>query len=302
MNPELEIIADYACETGECPVWHPMEQAVYWTDIPQGRLFRYDPATGEHRQVYQGRPVGGMTVQEDGKLLLFMDRGTVALFNPTSTRSGVGINSPPTLEYVIEELPQEHETRFNDVIADPLGGVFCGTMRRGDTPGRLYRLHPNGEIEMLLEGTKTSNGMGFSPDLRKFYFTDSGPATVWAFDFDPDTAKISNPEVIIHVDRSVEGATDGMTVDTEGNIWSARWDGSRLVKHAPNGQELLVIPFPVKKVSSCTFGGPDYTDLYVTTAGGTDKPANGESAGSLFRLRPGPTGRPEFLSKVAPAK
>ena len=108
MKPDpLQIVADYQCHCGENPMWHPDEQRFYWTDIPTGRLFRLDPVTGRHEQCYQGRPVGGFTIQADGSLLLFMDKGTVAVFQGDRiTRT------------VIEEIPDETKTRFNDVIAE----------------------------------------------------------------------------------------------------------------------------------------------------------------------------------------
>src|SRR5437868_4862932 len=105
MKPEL--IADYKCEVGEGPLWHPLEKRVYWTDIPTGRMFRYDPASGKHEQFYKGEVVGGFTIQEDGALLLFMARGAIALW-----RDG-------KLSYLIKEIPEERKSRFNDVIADP---------------------------------------------------------------------------------------------------------------------------------------------------------------------------------------
>ena len=90
-----------------------------------------------------------------------------------------------------------------------------------------------------------------------------------------------------------------MTVDAEGCVWSARWDGWCLVRYAPDGTELQRIKFPAKKVSSVIFGGPDYTDMYVTTAGGNNKAENGPGAGALFRLRLGIQGVPEYVSRVA---
>src|ERR1700730_10537843 len=102
MQPE--VIADYQCKTGEGPLWHPLEKRVYWTDIPNGKLFRYDPATGQHERCYAGDPVGGFTIQSDGSLLLFGERGSVSLW-----RGGAP-------EVMIGELPGEREGRFNDVI------------------------------------------------------------------------------------------------------------------------------------------------------------------------------------------
>ena len=95
-----------------------------------------------------------------------------------------------------------------------------------------------------------------------------------------------------------EGHPDGMTVDAEGYVWSARWDGYCLVRYAPDGREVGRITFPTKKVSCPVYGGADYRDLYVTTAGGQDKAENGEGAGALFRVRPGVRGVPEFRSRV----
>ena len=118
-----ELIADHQCECGENPLWHPAEKRLYWVDIPTGRMFRYDPATGAHEQCYAGEVVGGFTVQEDGALLLFMARGAVRAW-----RDGF-------LGTAVPEIPRERESRFNDVIADPLGAVFGGTMARGISPG-----------------------------------------------------------------------------------------------------------------------------------------------------------------------
>ena len=127
-NLTPELIADYECVVGEGPMWHPLEKRLYWGDIVTGRLFRYDPATGQHEQIYSGDLVGGFTVQADGALLLFGAKGSVRIW-----REGA-------LTTVIDEIPEDRDTRFNDVIADPEGRVFCGTMPTKDRPASLYRL------------------------------------------------------------------------------------------------------------------------------------------------------------------
>jgi D-xylonolactonase len=289
MKPEL--IADYNCVTGEGPLWHPQERRVYWCDIPQGRLFRYDPATGAHEMCYQGdEALGGFTVQADGSLLFFMARGAVKIW-----REG-------DLETVIDEIPDERDSRFNDVIADPEGRVFCGTMSTPDRLGRLYRLDTDGSLTLVLEGVGTSNGMGFTPDRKQMYYTDTRKREIYLFDYDRTSGEISNRRVFAVVpsaDESPnEGGPDGMTVDAEGYVWSARWGGSCLVRYTPHGQEERRVLFPAKKVSSVIFGGPDYADMYVTTAGGHQKEIDGPGAGALFRLRLGIKGVPEFYSRV----
>ena len=136
--PEPELIADYACETGENPLWHPFEKRLYWTDIPKGHLFRYDPNFGHHERIYQGRPVGGFTFEADVGLLLFRDCGNIVLW-----RDG-------EFAEIVSEIAAERDSRFNDVIADPAGRVFCGTMSRENSKGSLYRLDLDGRTTRVL--------------------------------------------------------------------------------------------------------------------------------------------------------
>ncbi|MBD3309463.1 SMP-30/gluconolactonase/LRE family protein [candidate division KSB3 bacterium] len=283
MKPEM--IADTHCVTGEGPLWHPLEQKLYWLDIPPGIIYRYDPATDSHEQVYQGDVIGGFTIQADGALLLFMDRGAVKIW-----REG-------TLTTVLEDIPAERDTRFNDVIADPEGRVFCGTMPAKDHLGRLYRLDPDGSLTQILDGIGISNGMGFTPDRTQMYYTDSAKGEIYLFEYDRQSGSLSNQRVFLKVqDAGVE--PDGLTVDAAGYLWSARWNGNCVVRIAPDGSEDFRIPFPAKKVSCMTFGGSDYTELYVTTAGGDNRAEEGSGAGALFRITLEIQGVPEFFSRI----
>ena len=288
MQTEPELTADYACMVGENPLWHPTEQCLYWVEILAGKLFRYNPALGMHEQCYEaGEAIGGFTIQADGRLLLFMARGAVRIWDDGK------------LSTVVEEIPIERASRFNDVIADPAGRVFCGTMPTGSEPGRLYRLDTDGAITELLDGIKCSNGLGFTPDRKQMYYTDSHGHVIYIFDYDQATGAITNRRVFASVPEG-EGVPDGMTVDAEGYIWSARWGGSCLVRYSPDGVEVARIRFPVRKVSSVIFGGPDYTDMYITTAIGDDGPPDeSPHAGALFHLNLGIRGLPEFYSRVA---
>ena len=281
----LELIADYNCIVGEGPMWHPIENVVYWADIPQGRIFRYDPNTTEHGLFFEGGEVGGFTVQDDGSLLLFMESGAVA-----SLRQG-------KLDYLIDEIESERDTRFNDVIADPAGRVFCGTMPSDSHLGSLYRLDTDGSISHVLGGIGISNGMGFTPDGKQMYYTDSPTHNIYIFDYEIATGELSNQRVFVNTGEN-DGIPDGMTVDAEGYVWSARWDGSSLVRYSPQGEQVNRIWFPARKVSSVIFGGDDYTDMYVTTAGGQNKTGDGPGAGCLYRINLGITGKREYLSKV----
>ena len=291
--PEPTRVADTHNHTGEGPLWHPDENRLYWLDIPNGELLRYDPATDEHERCYEADAIGGFTIQKDGSLLLFEDAGKVEIW-----RDG-------TTETVIEEIPEERDTRFNDVIADPEGRVFCGTMPSDDHLGGLYRLDPDGTITKVLDGLQIPNGMGFTPNRSGFYFNETEAESVYRFEYDAGTGEISNRDVFVDT-TDEEGSPDGMTVDADGYVWTAYWNGGCLVRYTPDGEEDRRIDFPARKVSCVTFGGKGYEDAYVTTALGPgegeprSREEEGDGAGALFRFSPGVAGRPEFRSDVSP--
>lgn len=284
MQPQ--IIADIPCHTGENPLWHPDHACLYWVDIPPGRLYRYDPATGRHELCLEADlPIGGFTLQADGALLLFMGKGAVKSWNGRQ------------LETLIDSLPDELDNRFNDVIADPAGRVFCGTMSPPARKGRLYRLDPDLTLTTVFEGVGTSNGMGFTPDRSSMYYTDTRSHRIDICDYDQATGALTNRRPFAEVPEG-GGGPDGMTVDAEGCVWGARWDGSCLVRYTSDGELVQTIDFPCRKVSSLIFGGPDLTDIYVTTAGGHLRPDDGPHAGSIFHLNLGIPGLPEFRSRI----
>ncbi|HLA83855.1 MAG TPA: SMP-30/gluconolactonase/LRE family protein [Thermoguttaceae bacterium] len=285
MQPEP--VADYACQTGESPTWHPLEKRLYWCDIPRGRLFCYDPAAGRHEMCLETEPIGALCVQADGALLLLMADGAVRAW-----RDG-------RLETLIDRVHEIVGNRYNDGIADPRGRVFCGVLSTPERTGRLYRLDTDGKLTLVEEGLGTSNGMGFTPDRRQLYHSDSNDRfrRIRLFDYDEANGSLANPRLFLAAAPG-DGKPDGLTVDAEGFIWSARWNGGLLIRYAPDGTEDRRITFPVAKVSSVTFGGEDYTDLFVTTAGGNDRDHEGPLAGALFHLNLGIRGVPEFFSRI----
>ena len=286
---KIEVIADYQCVVGEGPLWHPLHKRLYWSDIDTGRMFWFDPATGKHKQCYEGPKVGGYTVQADGSLLLFRDKGNIAVYNGRKiTRT------------IVEEVPQEASYpggRWNDVIADPQGRVFCGTLTENDG-ARLYRLDTDGSLTKILHGCAICNGMGFTPDRKHLYFTDTTIFTIWIFDYNEADGSLTNQRIWAKTPED-GGWPDGLTVDSEGNVWSARWNGHGVVCLSPEGEQLHKIETPnAKAISSVTFGGEDYSQMYLTAACGDNKPANGPDAGALLRVTPGVKGVEEFYSKV----
>ncbi len=282
-----ERVADTMAHTGEGPLWHPDEELLYWVDIPAGRLYRYDPAADEHAVAHEtdGAPIGGFTIEADGALLLFT-HGAIERFVP-------GASSSEPVATV------GADTRFNDVIADPEGRVFAGTMPGADALGDLYRIDRDGSASVVVPDLDIPNGMGFSLDEATFYLTESEAHAVYAFDYDRASGGIASRRTLIEVSAD-DGIPDGLTVDADGDIWSARWNGGRVVRHDPAGRTLDAIDLPARKVSSVAFGGDAYDELYLTTAlTDGDRDTEGAGAGALFRVPDvGVRGRPEFRSRI----
>jgi D-xylonolactonase len=309
-----ELVADERCVIGEGPLYHPEDDRVYWLDIANGRLYAYDPATGDHALRFEsdaGR-VGGFTVEADGALLLFGESGAVHRYDPLAAGDADGdgegsraADGDADATTVVDPDPDRFRERFNDVIADPEGRVFAGVMPdpEAGVDGELHRLDRDGTFTLLEDGFDIPNGMGFTPDRESLYVTDSRendpdrPGVIRRYDYDRATGALSAPETFVAAtDRA--GFPDGLTVDEEGYVWSAFWNGNALVRYSPAGEAVAAVDFEPRKVSSVTFGGPDYADAYVTTAGGDDREREGAGAGSLFRLDPGVAGVPEFRSRI----
>lgn len=283
-----EVVIDLPCDTGEGPLWDERTQTLTWNDIPAGTLYRYDPADGSNTVIYQHTAaIGGHVLQEDGSLVLFSADGEIILL-----RSGVA-------EAIVPTIPEVVGSRFNDVIAEPTGSVYCGTMPLAGGSAHLYRLHTDGSLELVWDDLGLGNGMGFSPDLTTFYHSDSNRRTVLRADFNQETGVVSNRSVLFALESDV-AVPDGMTVDASGDIWLAVWDGACLLHYSAEGEPLGRIPFPVKKVSSIVFGGPELGTAYVTTAGGLNRSGeDGPLAGSLFSVRiSGVGGKAEFRSRI----
>ena len=269
------------CTLGENPLWDERESCLYWTDIDGGTLHRYKDA--EHEVIYHSdkhsEKVGGFTLQEDGSLLLFRVSDIARL-------------EPGSQAYTLLEVHEPGMERFNDVIATPTGDVFAGTVGSSETSGGVYRVFQNGVLEKLWDGAHIANGMGFSPDLTFFYWTDSDARHIYRFNYDETTQTLTGRELIYEVPET-EGVPDGLAMAEDGTFFSARYGGSVLVHHAADGRVLAKIPVDAENVTSAAFGGEGLKTLYVTTAAG-----EGAGAGAVFKHDANLAGRPEFRSAV----
>jgi D-xylono/L-arabinono-1,4-lactonase len=280
----IEAVANYHCVTGENPLWRAAEGRIYWEDIETGRLFRAAHASGEHECFFHGDRVGGFTFQADGSLLLF-EENRIARLGADGQRR------------VLAHGVDAHMTRFNDVIADPEGRVFAGTIGSSDDNGGLFCVERDGSVRLLWRGTGCANGMAFTPDGRGFYWTCSTTRCIYLADYDRATGAVSNRR-LFYAAPEAEGTPDGMSVDTNGDVWTTRWDGHAIYRLSPRAEVIERIELPVAKVSSLAFGGPGLDVAYVTTAGGTGASVGGPE-GTLYRITGlGVVGQPEHLSRI----
>ena len=193
------------------------------------------------------------------------------------------------VEQIADPEADKPEYRFNDGAVGPDGGFWAGTMYEGEgqrQPGSLYRMSPDGSISVMETGLLISNGLGWSPDCRNFYLTDSQRHCIYAYDYDRMQNTIYNRRVFVDT-KEEPGETDGLAVDSHGFIWSTRWGGWNLSRYDPEGKMERRIELPVEYPTSCTFGGAGLDELYITSAW---TPMNEEQrkaqplAGDLFRI------------------
>ncbi len=260
-------------------MWMAERGGLMWVDILRGELL-FSREGSEVVQVLEaGPPIGGFTRQADDSLLLFRAGGVVQRFTCG-------------LETICEGLPGEENSRFNDLAATPEGEVLCGTMPTPERQGRLYRMKLDGRFDVLLEGVGCSNGIGFSPDRSLVYFTDSAVG-IDVFDYRQGSLLERRPFF-----RTQNGVCDGLTVDVEGCVWSAIWGEGCVLRIAPNGEVVDRIELAAKHTTCPTFGGTDYEMLFVTSAGGDERPETGEFAGAVFAIDAGVGGTSEYRSRI----
>ena len=292
-NIDIEVVPVPRCILGEGPVWDNKLKTICWVDIINGEIHEYDPLLKAHRSIPVEQMIGTVVVCDNGDFGVALKNGFGFIDREGSHLHMVG--NPET------HLPGN---RFNDGKCDPAGRFWAGTMSHTDEPeqGSLYVLEKDYSITKKIDKVSISNGLAWSPDHRTFYYIDTPTFTVAAYDYDEDSGRISNKRVIIEVSPE-DNNPDGMTIDSEGMLWIAHWDGWQVTRWDPNtGQKLLSIPFPVARVTCCTFGGENLQDLYITSArrGLTDDESEKQPlAGSLFVIRNiGFKGMPAFEFKT----
>ena len=203
-----------------------------------------------------------------------------------------------TVEHIVDPEPEHPTNRLNDGKCDRRGRYWCGTLdaQQAEPTGSIHRLDPDHTVHRMDTGFTVSNGMAFTPDATRMYFSDSRGETVYTYDFDVEAGTIRNRQVFLST-RDMPGRIDGATCDSDGCYWGALVHDWGVVRFDPQGRLDRMIRLPIRHPTMCTFGGPNMDILYVTSASTwmTEAEAPGQPlAGALFAIHnTGATGVPE---------
>lgn len=276
MAVEIHRVGDLRCELGEGPVWDPAEGVLYFVDITGGRVWRHGPTTGSFASHDFGTTVSAVGLRAAGGLVVACGAGIEFLDFASGKRTPVA-----------DPNAGDSHTRFNDAKVDRQGRFLVVTMDRQqhEPLGKLYALEPDHATRTVASGFTIGNGPAWSPDGRTFYLTDSGPHTIYAYDYDPATGDVANRRTFA-TSESYGGTPDGCTVDAEGFVWSCFNLGGKVARLAPDGRVDRVIDMPVDTPSSLAFGGPGLDVLYVTSmhSGGPGAESHSPLGGALFAV------------------
>lgn len=246
------------------------QNRLYFSDVTNGGVYRRDLNGNIETLIPKRRGVGGIAINEDGGIVC---SGRNLIYFDESTRTS-------------RELFTEWEGKplkgINDIQPDAQGSIYCGTLEfdpfanRKPIPGNLFRVDPDGKVSKLWDGIEVTNGLGFSPDRKLLYHSDSGTRAVWVYDVQPDRS-VKDRRIFA---RLPDGIPDGLAVDAEGGVMVAVPEAGEVMRFKPNGTLDKRIKIPASMVTSLTFGGPKLEDLYVVTADNAD---DKDRKGTIFR-------------------
>jgi sugar lactone lactonase YvrE len=293
---QAELIVDARNAVGECPVWVPEENALYWVDIPAGGLQRWSAETGHVHAWKAPEMLACIARHSNGGWVAGMESGFFHLHPHNDGSLDSNLLAP--VEHARTDM------RLNDGRCDRQGRFWAGSMvlnmGANAADGTLYRYSAGqrGPLEAQLGGFIVPNGLGFSPDGRTMYLSDSHPLVqqIWAFDYDTDSGTPSNRRLFVDMNQFA-GRPDGAAVDAEGCYWICANDAGLIHRFTPDGRLDRSLAVPVKKPSMCAFGGSRLDTLFVTSIRPGDDHDEQSLAGGVFALNPGVKGLPEPLFK-----
>jgi sugar lactone lactonase YvrE len=271
----VEQITDVVAYHGEGPVWSLRWGGLRWVDMLAGDVLSLRADGGVERR-HVGEVAAALRPRRRGGAVIGIERG-FALEDPDGRIQGLG------------EIWSDPSARMNEGGCDPDGRFYCGSMAYDQRPGAasLYRLDPDGTVDVVLEGVTVSNGLEWSPDGTLVYYNDTATYSIAVFDYDRN-AGLTGRRML----TTLQHRPDGLTVDADGGVWTALSDGGAVHRYAPDGRLDAVIELPARKVTACTFGGDRLDELFITTSRQGLEPGEDPLAGALFRAVPGATGVP----------
>jgi sugar lactone lactonase YvrE len=282
---EVEHVLEVRNLIGEGPVWHSQEGVLYWVNfIEQYQIFRFSPQTRRLEVFETGMPVMALGIRKIGGFIAATAKG-IANWD----------TQVKTFEPFCDPLAGRAGIRFNDAATDSWGRFWVGTLNEANPKGpdgELYCVQGDHSCQLMDKDITVANGIGWSPDRKIMYFTDSFRYCIYAYDYSAEAGTIANRRTFVQTSPD-DGIPDGLTVDTEGFVWSAYCGGWRVVRYNPEGDVDREYRLPVANPTSCAFGGKRLDELYITSAAlglsEEDKRQHPQS-GDLFCLRPGITG------------
>ena len=285
---EVEHVLEVRNVIGEGPVWHAQEESLYWVNfIEQHQVLRFTPRTRALEVFETGTPVMALGIRKTS--------GFIA-----ATGNGIATWDPKRKEFepFCDPLAGRESIRFNDAATDIRGRFWVGTMNDANPQGpdaELFCVQSDGSCQVMDRNITVANGIGWSPDRKIMYFTDSFRYSVYAYDYDAVAGTITNRRTLVQTSAEA-GIPDGLTVDSEGFIWSAFWGGWKVVRYNPEGKVDREYRLPVPNPTSCAFGGKHLDELYITSASlglSNDEKEKYTQSGDLFCLKAGIAGQDE---------
>jgi sugar lactone lactonase YvrE len=292
----IECIFDEPAILGECPLWHPVENVLYWIDIVKPALHCLDIKTAQHQMWPMPTNICCIAAHRQGGLVAAMRSEFVHIDLPSGK-----------LFPIAAPITAAQPLMFNDGKCDRQGRFWAGTkdVAEKNAIASLYRLNQAGECQTMVTQIVETNGIAWSPDNKKMYFCDTLPRLIHEYDFDPTTGDLGEHRLFTVVTEGV-GLPDGLTVDAAGYLWSVHWNGWRIVRYSPEGKIDREIFMPVQRPTSCCFGGNDYQTLYVTSVSKdltTAELKQGPLAGGVFAINiPNMQGLPEPCYGFPPSR
>jgi L-arabinonolactonase len=282
----IDCVLDCQAELAEGPVWEAQNRVLYWVNIKDREIHRFDPSTGMDKYWKTPSDVGSLALRRRGGMVVALKTGFFFL------------DPPDTFTPIAEPERDLVDNRFNDGKTDRQGRFWAGSLHDPDETkpsGSLYRLDTDLSCRRMVDGIYASNGLAFSPDSKTMYYADSRQRIVWAWDFDASDGTLRNRRVFIKLSGDA-GVPDGAAVDADGGYWLAQPPAARVVRYDPNGRIDRELKMPVSQPTCVAFGGSRMDTLYITSAKyrmSPEKLAREPLAGAIFATHVGIDGLPD---------